>query len=413
MRLLRRTALVLAVALPVTVAVAMSMTEVSHASGTTGLAVDVAPYAAQGPREVGVRTLDLAPPVGRTWIWYPADAQTATITYPYDISIAGTLGATTIGVSTGRAVPDAPPDSSVDARPMIVLEPGYGIGPTAYAWLAEHLASHGFIVAAATREGSLAGAMDGLWRSAVTRPEQLHALLDTITDWSHAPDPLARLIDTDTVAVVGHSYGGYAALVAGGARLDTRGYEHHCADVAGTDQPGAFLCDAVAPHIADMATLAELPEVPDRLWPDWRAPTVDAVVSLAGDAYLFDRAGLAELDVPVLAIGGTADTDTPYAWGTEPTFAHAGAPRRARAALQDAEHMVFTARCTSVRRIMTLVPFGFCDDTDGLRPQRQDVAAHLTTAFLLAELTGDRRAARDLATGRVDLPSTTYDAQGY
>lgn len=412
MRILRRTALTLAIVLSLAVAVALSMTDVPHASASTDLAVDVAPYAVPGPSAVGVRQLDLLAPVGRTWIWYPAHAQPAPITYAYDITIAGALGAAAIGRSTGHAVTDAPPDTTLGTRPVAVLEPGYGIGPTAYAWLAEHLASNGFIVVASGRDGSLAGAMDGLWRSAVTRPEQLHALLRAVDEWSNNADPLAGLVDTDTVAVVGHSYGGYTALVAGGARLDTRGFEQRCADVEGTDEPGVFLCGALAPHLADMAALAGLSEVPDGLWPDWSAPAVDAVVSLAGDAYLFDRAGLADLDVPVLAIGGTADTDTPYSWGTEATYAHAGAPRRARAALQDAGHMVFTARCTAARRILTVVPFGFCDDPDGLREQRHQVIAHLTTAFLLAELSNDEAASGMLA-DRVDLLATSYASLGY
>ena len=160
------------------------------------------------------------------------------------------------------------------------------------------------------------------------------------------------MVDTDTAAVVGHSYGGYTALVAGGARLDTAGFEHRCATVSGTDQPGAFLCDTLAPHLTDMAALADLPEVPDGLWPDWSAPTVDAVVSLAGDAYLFDDAGLEELDVPSWR---SAARPTP----TPPTTC--GAPNRPSPTpglhtghgptLDGAGHMVFTARCTTVRRI--------------------------------------------------------------
>ena len=74
--------------------------------------------------------------------------------------------------------------------------------------------------------------------------------------------------------------------------------------------------------------------------------------------------------------------------------------------------MVFTARCTTVRRIMTLVPFGFCDDTDGLREQHHQVVAHLTTAFLRAELDGNQAAARTLG-DHVDLPDTTYASNGY
>lgn len=373
MRILRRTILVLVATLAVAAAVLLSMTELPSAAADP-VPNDDAPYAARGPFDVGVRELDLPSGSAPTWVWYPGEAQPApSTTYPYTITIAGMFGATTIGTSTGLAVHDAPPDQDASGRPLVVLEPGYGIGPRAYAWLAEHLASHGFVVTASSRAGSLAGAMDGLWQSAVTRPRELRTSLQDLAAWTRGDDPVAAMVDVESLAVVGHSYGGYTALVAGGARIDTRGFVDRCVTVAGTDQPGAFLCDALVPHVDDMATLAQLPTVPEGLWPGWSEPTVDAVVSLAGDAYLFDRTGLAELDVPVLAIGGTADTDTPYTWGAEPTYALAGAPRRARAALEDAEHMVFTARCTTARRLMALVPFGFCDDPDGQRLERQQV----------------------------------------
>jgi hypothetical protein len=57
---------------------------------------------------------------------------------------------------------------------------------------------------------------------------------------------------------------------------------------------------------------------------------VTAVISMAGDAYLFDERGLGELTVPVLALGGTVDDGTPYTWGAELTYDHAGSQGGAR-----------------------------------------------------------------------------------
>ena len=40
-----------------------------------------------------------------------------------------------------------------------------------------------------------------------------------------------------------------------------------------------------------------------------------AILPIAGDSYLFDKAGLAKITVPLMAIGGTADTGTPFDLG--------------------------------------------------------------------------------------------------
>src|SRR3546814_7571863 len=56
-----------------------------------------------------------------------------------------------------------------------------------------------------------------------------------------------------------------------------------------------------------MARAAGLDEAPTGRWPDWTDARVKAAVALAGDAAPFAQQGLAALDTPVLAIGGTAD----------------------------------------------------------------------------------------------------------
>ena len=53
------------------------------------------------------------------------------------------------------------------------------------------------------------------------------------------------------------------------------------------------------------------------LWPDLSDPRVDAIVPNAEDAFFFGHAGLTEIIVPVLAMGGTSDSDSLYMW--EPT----------------------------------------------------------------------------------------------
>ena len=84
------------------------------------------------------------------------------------------------------------------------------------------------------------------------------------------------------MAVIGHSYGGYTALAAAGAQMDTSSLKAACETARKTGDPLAFLCDALLPHLDDMADLAGLGALPTGLWPAWADPRVDAVVSMAG-----------------------------------------------------------------------------------------------------------------------------------
>jgi hypothetical protein len=78
-----------------------------------------------------------------------------------------------------------------------------------------------------------------------------------------------------------------------------------------------------------------------------------------------------------------------------------------------AEHFAFTGPCASVRRVMAVVPFGFCEDPTWNRASARDVAAHHVTAFLAAELTGDTDAAASLATYRDAGGNVSYQVRGY
>jgi predicted dienelactone hydrolase len=163
----------------------------------------------------------------------------------------------------------------------------------------------------------------------------------------------------------------------------------------------------------DMAGLAGLDSIPEGLWPAWADPRVDAIVSMAGDAFIFGQAGLAEITIPVLAIGGTADSDSPYLWGTYPTYEYVSSPRKVKIALNDAEHMIFTGQCEAIPFYLKFFSGEFCSDTDWDREYAHDLVNHFATAFLLAELKQDVHAASELAPSAVDSSGVTYEAQGY
>jgi predicted dienelactone hydrolase len=375
---------------------------------------ELAPFAEAGDHPVGVRSLgtDIAP-IPLT-VWYPSlepPIRDSSLTYAYAINMLGADSTTAIATYRGDAEPAAAYDLEDGPFPLVILSHGFAITASSYGWLAEHLASHGMVVAAPHHHESLDPGR--LWRSTYDRPQDIQSVLTFVDKAVGTGGEFEDFIDSQTLAVVGHSYGGYTALAAGGARLDTGAFNAACDAAFASDDPLAFLCDALGPRLEDIADAAVLDSVPDGLWPTWSLPQVDAVVSLAGDAAMFGESGLAEITVPVMAIGGTADTDSPFEWGTELTYDHVSSDRKVEVGLEDAAHLIFAGDCTSVRRILSLVSLGFCSDPAWDRSEAHDLVKQHVTAFLLSELGGDEAATAVLSPSLHDRTDVTYRTQGY
>jgi predicted dienelactone hydrolase len=158
-----------------------------------------------------------------------------------------------------------------------------------------------------------------------------------------------------------------------------------------------------------MADMAGLDSIPEGLWQQaWSDPRIDAVVPLAGDALFFGQDGLAEITVPVMAIGGTLDRDAPYMWGTYPTYEHASSATKVRIALLDAEHMIFTGPCEAIPLLLRPFTNDFCSDPGWDRNYAHDLISHFTTAFLLDTLKGDQAAHDALLPAAVQFAGIEY-----
>jgi predicted dienelactone hydrolase len=377
---------------------------------------DSVPYSVWGPYPVG-----FAPLLGGSdspvelVAWYPAlqvNEDVPGVSYPYEVKFGRPLGTLAVASYEGDASLNASPDPLAGPYPLLILSPGFSIGPTSYAWLAEHLASYGFVVLSPDHDEQL-DPDNQLWRAVITRPQDIPALLAYVDERAQAGEGLMGLIDQDTVAVIGHSYGGYTALAAAGARIDTRSVRAHCDGTLKKGEPGAWLCDKLLPHLADMADLAGLDSVPDGLWPAWSDGRVDAIVPMAGNAFFFGQASLSEISVPVMAIGGTADADSPYMWGTYPTYEYASSTAKVRVSLKDADHMIFAGPCETIPWYLRIFSGEFCSDQAWDRAYAHGLIKHFTTAFLLAELKSDAAAAEVLVRTDIELHGVDYEMGGF
>jgi len=376
--------------------------------------VELAPYDARGPFVVGFRQLE-APgtddePALQIKAWYPAAGDgagpLAEIEYEIELKPAD-WQAFEPSVVTGHAVRDAPIDPGVGARPLVVFSHGYLLNPEWYSELVEHYASKGFVVLAPEHVE-----VDWLLASAASfaRPRDVSRTLDLAERLTADDGALAGLIDVDKVAVVGHSYGGYTALAVAGARFDLAAFEERCAALA-SDDPKTFLCAPFLGKAEEMAALAGLADVPAGLWPSQGDPRVDAIVPMAGDAYLFNDAGLESIDVPMMAIGGTMDFGTPWDWGAELSYDHVSSSEKSLVAFEGADHMIPADPCENMpftSQFPELYQQLMCRDPVWDKAVARRWIRHYSTAFLLDRLTGDTDAGEVLLPDSEPVPGIVY-----
>ena len=372
-------------------------------------------YAAQGGHAVGYRVFTTTgaqqqPLTVRAWypVRLPADNRTATITYTAPNKFDEQITPGKEITSVGGALADARPEPTGRPYPLVVFSHGYAISPIVFSTLVEHYASHGYIVLAPEHDETFDQSLTGFWKALIDRPVDIHRTIDYAELLTKPGEPLAGLIDMDNIAVVGHSYGGYTALAAGGARFDFAAYKTRCTALT-ADDPLNFFCGPVVPKESDMATRAGLPAVPSGLWPSFGDPRVKAVISMAGDAYPFDQRGLAELKVPIMAMGGTIDEGTPYTWGAKLTYDHAGSENKTLITFPGAGHMLFVDPCDNLPWVQnSAYRDGFCTDAVWGTHRPLDIVTHYTTAFLRDTLNADPQARATLTRKQPHLDNVEY-----
>jgi predicted dienelactone hydrolase len=197
---------------------------------------------------------------------------------------------------------------------LVVLSHGFAADRRFLGYLGEHLASHGFTVAAIEHPASSLSWLDqllsGRWvpdeqRSIlpasefVDRPKDIQFLLDELEQLKQRSSRFAELLNTEQVTVIGHSLGGYTALALAGAKLDLNSLRSFCAR---SDQVG------LAPADWLQCTAADLPnELP--VLQDGRVAQIIALNPVIG--HLFTSESLAQIQIPTIVLSNSEDVMTP------------------------------------------------------------------------------------------------------
>lgn len=243
------------------------------------------------------------------------DPRTPQITFPFDPSQPGIAQVQILKLSLNdqKRQRQIPVDiywstaATLD-KPVIVLSHGFASVRTDLRYLAEHLASHGYVVAALEHPGSnqanINSALQGKSRvmkphEFLDRPQDISFVLDELEKLNQtANHPLQGKLATRNAMVIGHSFGGSTALEVAGAQLQLERLKQRCKKKLTSFSEGEVI----------QCIAQELPENSYQL----RDIRIKQAIALnPTTSLMFGETGLTKVQVPTLVLASSADKTTP------------------------------------------------------------------------------------------------------
>jgi predicted dienelactone hydrolase len=240
--------------------------------------------------------------------------------YPFDPSEAGSGKVQVINLpklkdkQRQRLVPvDIYWSNSVTpTKPVVILSHGFSSERKDMRYIAEHLASHGFVVAAVEHIGSNEEYKIDLTdlttsrltsmkpREFLERPKDISFVLDELAKFNQTDKhPLQGKLTTNNAMVIGHSFGGGTALSIAGAELQVNSLKERCPKVLRTTVSTGEALQCVA---------QDLPENRYQL----QDPRIKQAIALnPTSSLMFGETGLEKVQVPTLILASSKDETTP------------------------------------------------------------------------------------------------------
>jgi predicted dienelactone hydrolase len=200
--------------------------------------------------------------------------------------------------------------ASPNSLPVVVISHGLGSDRSSFAYLAQHLASHGFAVLVPEHPGSnrrqieslLAGVASEVAEPTefVNRPLDVTYLLNYLEQQART-NPTYQALNLKQVGIIGQSFGGYTALALAGAPINFTALDRNCRDLENTFNVSLLLqCRA-------QQLEAETP-----LKTEFRDPRIAAAIALNPiTSAILGQDSIRKITIPTLILAGSADTVAP------------------------------------------------------------------------------------------------------
>ena len=336
--------------------------------------VDAPELAALGPYTVGVTSLELvqpgqlnplegesaAAPFDRALsvrVWYPAVGGGSPITYRS--ALPGPDAKPVPFTIPGIAVSNAPPAQG--RFPLVILAHGASNTPEVLAWLAENLATKGYIVAGPAFGDPPISESAKISFPIARRPLDIAFVAAEVRRLARSRSRPFEGLDSSRVALIGYSLGGYGVITAAGAPLHP--------DLASATRGALTNYVAGAGHASDLVI------------PDVKAVVAISPAAKLGPLALWAPGGLAEIRAPTLLIVGSQDHLVGYDPGVRTLFDSEVHAPRYLLTFQDAGHNI--AMSPSPPEMQgRLWDKDWFEDPVWRKPRLMAIEAHFITAFL-------------------------------
>ena len=190
--------------------------------------------------------------------------------------------------------------------PLVVISHGLASNRQTFAYLAQHLASHGFAVAVIEHDDINLDKFDNFLSGSERFPEP-NNLIDQPVDVKYVLDrietqinpQLQNKIDMQQVGIIGQSFGGYTSLALAGGELIADKKAVEC-----QEENKEILLD-----LSSLAkcTFNELDRPRLRL----ADPRIKAAIAINPLGKIFGKAGMSAIEIPTMIISGTNDLIVP------------------------------------------------------------------------------------------------------
>ncbi|HFC30999.1 MAG TPA: hypothetical protein ENJ44_08165 [Oceanospirillales bacterium] len=299
-----------------------------------------------------------------TTIWYPAVATAKE--KAWNIAI----------FKAGWSAQDAEISNKQTKYPLVVLSHGTGGSAMQLSWLAETLASNGYIVAAVNHHGNTAAEEKLLIQGFVLwweRAQDISVLIDKLLK----DKQFAKYIDNSQITMAGFSLGGYTAIALAGGITDRKQWQNFCNNL-----PQVAFCKPPPESNFSLKEFKQLTtnnqQVKDSIlnskksYKDPRIKAVYVIAPVHGTA--FTQNSLANINIPVKIIVGDKDKQATAEYNAG--ILAKQIPNAKLQVLKDVSHYTFLASCNLKGRWFVQE---LCSDEEGINRQEAHTMVSLNT----------------------------------